>query len=120
MQRDMDTLTPLDARNSLLLDTVKTKDEVNSSTFALGANYHESKQPLTRGQSPERFLGSDHEPANPYAMATYNRPLTPSQPFGADQGRENLLGSAAPMGREPNVPNVGGYGYDSYRKPGGY
>jgi hypothetical protein len=120
MQRDMDTLTPLDARNSLLLDRVKTKVEPSSTTFSLADNIHDSKQPLTRGQSPERYLGSDIEHANPYSVATYNRPLTPNQPFGVDQSREQLLGSAAPMGREAAIPNVNGYGYGGYRQPRGY
>ncbi|KAK9794532.1 hypothetical protein AB5N19_00349 [Seiridium cardinale] len=118
MQRDMDTLTPLDARNSLLLDPIKTKDEPSTTTFSLNDNFQESKQPLTRGQSPERYLGSANEAANPYSVATYNRPLTPSQPYGGDQSREQLLGGAAPMGREPRLPNAGGYG--GYRQPGGY
>ncbi|KAH6660569.1 hypothetical protein BKA67DRAFT_589954 [Truncatella angustata] len=120
MQRDMDTLTPLDARNSLLLDHVKTKEGASSTTFSLADNIQESKQPLTRGQSPERYPGSTLEPSNPYSMATYNRPLTPSQPFGADQSGDRLLGGAAPMARQPTVPSVTGYGYNGYRQPGGY
>ncbi|KAK6189596.1 hypothetical protein LQW54_013100 [Pestalotiopsis sp. IQ-011] len=116
MQRDMDTLTPLDARNSLLLDPIKDKDHPHATTFSLGDHVQESKQPLTRGQSPERYMGA--ELANPYSISSYNRPLTPNQPYGADQSHEQLLGGAAPMGREPTVPNVGGYG--GYRRPGGY
>lgn len=112
----MDTLTPLDARNSLLLDPIKDKDHPHATTFSLGDHVQESKQPLTRGQSPERYMGA--EPANPYSISSYNRPLTPSQPYGADQSHEQLLGGAAPMGREPTVPNIGGYG--GYRRPGGY
>lgn len=119
MQRDMDTLTPLDARNSLLLENVKTKQEMNSTTFSVAANVQESKQPLARGMSPERYVGST-EAANPYAMPTYNRPLAPSQPYGSGSGRQQLLRDAAPMGREPELPNVGGYGYGGYRQPGGY
>ncbi|KAI1859596.1 uncharacterized protein JN550_012004 [Neoarthrinium moseri] len=114
MQRDMDTLTPLDARNSLLLDRVHSKE---GTTFSLADNVHESKQPLARGQSPERYLGTS-EPANPYSVATYNRPLTPSTPYNNDQSRDQLLGSAAPMGRQPTLPNVG-YG-GGYGNAGGY
>lgn len=123
MNRDMDTLTPLDARNSLLLDTVKSKDAADDRAFSLNDAAHEQKQPLTRGQSPERYLGHRGvEPANPYTTATYNRPLTPSTPYNTqDQSREQLLGSAAPMGhQQPTLPNLGGYGgsYAAYRQPG--
>ncbi|KAI0125771.1 hypothetical protein BJ170DRAFT_446675 [Xylariales sp. AK1849] len=122
MQRDMDTLTPLDARNSLLLERVKGKE---STTFSLADSLQESKQPLARGQSPERYLGIAPERANPYAAASYNRPFTPNTPFGNDQSRDQLLGSAAPMGRQPTLPQMGGYGggyantggYQSYRAP---
>jgi hypothetical protein len=113
MQRD--TLTPLDARNSLLLERNKSGD-----AFSLN-NMPESKLPLARNTSPERYHSSTLEPANPYASpATFNRPLTPSTPYsGVDQSSERLLNSAAPMGREPTLPNVGGYGggYPSYRAP---
>lgn len=115
MQRDMDTLTPLDARNSLLLDPIN-KNEPHATAFSLGDHVHESKQPLARGQSPERYMGA--EPNNPYSLPSYNRPITSGQPYAGDQSHEQLLGSAAPMGREPALPNVGGYG--GYRRPGGY
>ncbi|KAH8675866.1 hypothetical protein BX600DRAFT_432413 [Xylariales sp. PMI_506] len=109
-----DTLTPLDARNSLLLERVKTDNE--STTFSIADNYHESKQPLARGVSPspaeqrqqQPYRGPTPQPGNPYAVATYNRPLTPSGPYRDDQ---RLIGGAAPMAREPTLPNVGGGGY---------
>jgi hypothetical protein len=117
----MDALTPLDARNSLLLDRVRS-NEGGSTTFSMADNVHESKMPLTRGQSPDRY---HHDPANPYAGNTYGgghqQPLLPNpvMPYGGDRSQENLLGSAAPMSREPIVPNVGyragGGGYRNYR-----
>ncbi|KAK7951125.1 transient receptor potential domain containing protein [Apiospora aurea] len=109
MQRETDALTPLDARNSLLLDR---KQSHGSTTFSVTDNVQE-KQPLARNTSPDRYLGT--EPANPYGNAAqFNssaRPLTPNTPMHGDD--ERLIGGAAPMGREPTLPNMGvggGYG----------
>ncbi|ORY66322.1 uncharacterized protein BCR38DRAFT_456899 [Pseudomassariella vexata] len=106
MQRDMDTLTPLDARNSLLITRTKSEGK-GDSTFSMSI-LNESKQPLARNASPERYQGP-REPTNPYAAndAVYNRPTTP---LDVDQSRENLVSHAAPIGRQPSVPNVGSYG----------
>lgn len=73
-------------------------------------NVHESKVPLTRGQSPDHF----HDPANPYSGVEYRQPLMPAASPYHKQSSENLLGSAAPMAQEPTVPNVG-YGGGAYR-----
>ncbi|KAK7988048.1 initiation-specific alpha-1-6-mannosyltransferase [Apiospora arundinis] len=115
MQRETDALTPLDARNSLLLDRKQTN---GSTTFSMSDHVQEVKQPLARNTSPDRYLGV--EPANPYSNAaglnTF-RPLTPSTPLnGGDSDR--LIGGAAPMGREPTLPNMGGGG--GYGGNGGY
>lgn len=71
----------------------------------------QEKQPLARNTSPDRYLGA--EPANPYSNAagfnSFARPLTPSTPMNGGDS-ERLIGSAAPMGREPTLPNMGGGG----------
>lgn len=113
MQRETDALTPLDARNSLLIDRKQTN---GSTTFSMSDHVQEVKQPLARNTSPDRYLAA--EPANPYSNAGFNtfRPLTPSTPLnGRDE--ERLIGGAAPMGREPTLPNMGGgggYGNNGY------
>ncbi|KAK8137816.1 hypothetical protein PG984_001196 [Apiospora sp. TS-2023a] len=115
MQRETDALTPLDARNSLLLDRKQTN---GSTTFSVSDNIQE-KQPLARNTSPDRYLGA--EPANPYGNAagfnSFARPLTPSTPMNGGDN-ERLIGGAAPMGREPTLPNMGGGG--GYGGNGGY
>ncbi|KAI1083607.1 TRP-domain-containing protein [Whalleya microplaca] len=104
MQRDMDTLTPLDARNSLLMLDRKA-DDIN--TFH---SYSDSKD---RKSSPE--------PPNPYA-APYERSVTP---VGVDQSSESLVDHAAPLGHTGNghgyaSSGYGKTGYSGYRAPGGY
>ncbi|KAI0022430.1 TRP-domain-containing protein [Xylariomycetidae sp. FL0641] len=128
LQRDMDTLTPLDARNSLLMEHSKTND--SSFSMAKINARGESKEPLTRvrrDSSPDRYDSAIPEPANPYGSlaAPYSRPLTPNAPMGgANSSHENLISSAAPVaGRQPTLPSVGGYGGGyggGYRGPGGY
>ncbi|KAK8050361.1 hypothetical protein PG994_012091 [Apiospora phragmitis] len=117
MQRETDALTPLDARNSLLLDR---KQSHGSTTFSVSDNVQELKQPLARNASPDRYLGV--EPANPYGNAAgfnaSSRPLTPITPINGDQ--ERLIGGAAPMGREPTLPNMGGYGGNAGYSSNGY
>jgi hypothetical protein len=109
--RDMDNLTPLDARNTLLMDP-------NRPTYD-----NDPKHPLIRQESPDSFSRS---PANPYADATNLRPYNPqSQPRRTPaylESRENLVAGAAPLGggagsppRQPTVPNM----YAEYRG-GGY
>jgi hypothetical protein len=114
LNRDLDNLTPLDARNSLLLD---------SSRMPL--NYeNDPKYPLVKENSSDSF---QREPSNPYAGANPLRPYTPqARPYtppthralGSLESRENLMQGAAPLGggsppRQPSVPNLSGY--DGYR-----
>lgn len=123
MQRDMDVLTPLDARNSLLLDRKTTNLTENTDTFSMTkANLAvDTKVVPMRDASPERYLGA--EPANPYSAHSRNgsgssfRPLTPQTPVGGD--RANLLSNATPLGRtdparQPTLPSMGGYGNSQY------
>ncbi|KAB5536390.1 hypothetical protein GE09DRAFT_971193 [Coniochaeta sp. 2T2.1] len=129
MQRDMDTLTPLDARNSLLLDRKQTGFPDTSDSFSLSKTgaMNEKVTPLDVKSDPERYVGfavtSTPEPTtNNYSAArTLSagsngpfRPLTPATPLPTD----NLVANAAPIGRadpgmrQPTLPNLSG-GYPS-------
>ncbi|RDW67694.1 hypothetical protein BP6252_09090 [Coleophoma cylindrospora] len=115
LNRDLDNLTPLDARNSLLMDPAK---------MPMNTDYeHERKEPLMKQHSADSFRD---EPANPYHDATplrsftpQGRPFTPDTNLTREESREHLVSGAAPIGgrysppreRQPTVPNVqGGYG----------
>ncbi|KAK1987900.1 hypothetical protein LZ30DRAFT_684236 [Colletotrichum cereale] len=109
MQRDLDTLTPLDARNSLLMDR---KDPEHGTTFSM-SSVPEKRD--SRSESPDHYLGAG--PNAPY------RPLTPNTPYNhVNTSHENLVLGAAPIAdRKPTLPNVGGdytaggYGGGGYR-----
>lgn len=138
MQRD--TLTPLDARNSLLQQMGQTKSEESTTfSFAKLTTVGDVKDPISdtsrRGSSPEWYQGTPPESTKSgYLQApSQSRPLTPATPFGANQSRENLIDNAAPIDREPTIPNLGDFGdsrpyqgrygprgYSSYRGPGGF
>ncbi|KAI1126102.1 TRP-domain-containing protein [Nemania abortiva] len=138
MQRD--TLTPLDARNSLLQQMGRTKSEENNTfSFAKLTTVGDSKNPVNdtsnRGSSPEMYqYTSPERTSSGYLQAPgQSRPLTPATPLGANSSRENLILNAAPIDREPTIPNLGDFGdsrpyqgrygprgYSSYRGPGGY
>lgn len=108
-----DTLTPLDARNSLLLDRSKT-DPMPDNMFSIGktGSFPPNDAKSSRDSSPERKYSesSDMEKGSlnslyvPSAPPSY-RPITPATPAHGDQTRENLLAS-----RQPTLPNLGGYG----------
>lgn len=130
LNRDLDNLTPLDARNSLLMDPTK----LNS----LPTYEQEAKNPLVKTVSEnDSFL---NEPANPYSGATpmrsftphaVSRPYTPeagfSRPFTANthrtlnsmESRENLVQGAAQLGgiegSPPQIPRQYGGGGGGYR-----
>ncbi|KAM0322892.1 hypothetical protein ACHAQA_009234 [Verticillium albo-atrum] len=146
MQRDMDNLTPLDARNSLLLDRKDPEAGPNGeTTYAMASSVEKNVAPASsHARDPSRdmydnaaaaryntyhknhpsqasnsglnFLGSNVHPAY--------RPLTPSTPIHQrSMSREALVSSAAPVGqaisRQPTVPDMGGNGGDwSYGNKG--
>ncbi|KAG0651012.1 ion channel FLC3 [Hyphodiscus hymeniophilus] len=106
LNRDLDNLTPLDARNSLLMDPAKM-----NTTYE-----NEPKYPLFKQDSVDSFM---NEPANPYSGATPLRPFTPQshRPVRSVESRENLVQHAAPLGgvsgsppRQPAIPNLPAYG----------
>ncbi|PFH55983.1 hypothetical protein XA68_17239 [Ophiocordyceps unilateralis] len=84
MQRDCDALTPLDARNSLLLDP--SRKDTKSSVLSLSLDH--SEKSLTRSDS-ERYY-----PTTPAFESSYMLP-TPLAPGDATR---SLVDSAAPMG----------------------
>lgn len=118
--RDTDNLTPLDARNSLLLDRSQM-DQKDSTTFSMASAVEKSG--YARSSSPDRYLGnydtsysekpSQLSPSNGFASPY--RPITPNTPISfGDQSREGLINNAAPIGyldsRQPTIPNLGGFG----------
>ncbi|KAK0632144.1 hypothetical protein B0T14DRAFT_417712 [Immersiella caudata] len=128
-----DTLTPLDARNSLLLDRSKESTPPLPESFSINktGSLEAKAVPSSRDSSPDRLYssGSDMEKGGLYAppasSAPY-RPITPSTPMGRSlsrsSSRENLMANAAPPprlgdNRQPTLPNLGGGGFGGY---GGY
>ncbi|RYP26456.1 hypothetical protein DL767_008018 [Monosporascus sp. MG133] len=114
LKREADTLTPLDARNSLLM---MEHEKANGTTFSMANTaYYDTKQPSSRDSSPE--------PANPYSAmnnSSFSRPMAPYK------DRDSLMSNAAPISQQPTLPYGGGYdnsyggggynqnGYGSYR-----
>ncbi|KAG5925666.1 hypothetical protein E4U42_004065 [Claviceps africana] len=101
-RRDMDTLTPLDARNSLFLDRTPMPEK---SMFAVSSDLNEKGD--HRQESVERYYaqgGQPRAPAAPSAGPVY-RPLTPSS---MDSDSQSLLEGAAPLGTAKQRPPVPG------------
>ncbi len=117
MQRDFDTLTPLDARNSLLTKPAQTQAFTIANTGL--SDTKRSLPPSSRGTSPDRYYSTEPAgyaaPPPPLSLAVNNgyRPLTPSMPARepVEQGRDMLIPNAAPLGRmdgrRPTLPNLG-------------
>jgi len=108
LNRDVDNLTPLDARNSLLMDPIR-------QPTAYG---HDAKYAHGKSDSSDGLM---REPANPYSGGT---PLDYYRNTGPIESRENLVHGAAPLGgrgvspprQEPTLPNIEGYaGYRGAR-----
>ncbi|KAL9005064.1 MAG: hypothetical protein Q9188_002137 [Gyalolechia gomerana] len=110
LNRDLDNLTPLDARNSLLMDPVDYKDV---------------KNPQARGYAMSTYSSrTSYDAARPYRDET-----PPPRPWGRRESTENLVSSAASLGhsrerstsrgsgvtspppltRDPTVPDFGDY-----------
>ena len=107
LNRDLDNLTPLDARNSLLIDPNR---HVNNPSYD-----HDIKHPLVKQDS---FM---NDPANPYSNAHTARPYVQHRQLSSVDSSENLVEGAAPLGgraasppRHPGFPNGGGYGNNGY------
>ncbi|KAL8760248.1 MAG: hypothetical protein Q9199_000147 [Rusavskia elegans] len=80
LNRDLDNLTPLDARNSLLMDP---------------ADYRDAKNPQVGGYPLSTYsTRTSYEGSRPYRDET-----PPPRPWGRRESLENLAGSAASIGR---------------------
>ncbi|KHN99947.1 Transient receptor potential (TRP) domain containing protein [Metarhizium album ARSEF 1941] len=121
LKRDMDNLTPLDARNSLLLDRAPLPQK---SMFSVSGDLNEKGH--VRNGSAERFHpgGSDmRRPVAPSGGHMY-RPLTPT----LANDSQGLLDGAAPISvsdRQPTLPTIdreyrGSYGPSARYGNGGY
>ncbi|KAI4201680.1 MAG: hypothetical protein LQ348_001613 [Seirophora lacunosa] len=77
--RDLDNLTPLDARNSLLMDP---------------ADYKDAKNPQVRGYPLSTYSSrTSYDAVRPYRDET-----PPPRPWGRCESSENLVSSAASLG----------------------
>ncbi|KAK0392667.1 hypothetical protein NLU13_2162 [Sarocladium strictum] len=125
MQRDMDDLTPLDARNSLLLD--RDHKEKNSM-FSITSTGHEKDPAMVLAEAPDRYASTAEEGsmlpghARTGSNSSYNshlrvgsggQPYRPLTPVGSNDAKQSLMGNAAPpgMARQPTLPMSDGYGY---------
>ncbi|KAL8943308.1 MAG: hypothetical protein Q9216_001151 [Gyalolechia sp. 2 TL-2023] len=91
LNRDLDNLTPLDARNSLLMDPVDYKDV---------------KNPQARGYAMSTYSSrTSYDAAGPYRDET-----PPPRPWGRRESTENLVSSAASLGhnRERSISRGSG------------
>ncbi len=80
-------LTPLDARNTLLLQD-RLKFGESTTTFSMANVVSDSKSSLSRQNSHE----------NPYAASVGGHSSH------QDNDEENLISNAAPMSRQPSLP----------------
>lgn len=95
LNRETDNLTPLDARNSLLMDPYR----------------NDPKNAFGKANNAESYM---MQPANPHTGAV---PLHAYRNTGPLESRENLVYGAAPLGgrdmsptrQTPTVPDLGGY-----------
>ena len=97
-----DTLTPLDARNSLLLDR-KTDTIPPMPTLAKVESRDPSPERLNSASSDKPLLA----PRGPF------RPLTPSTPVSMGMANDNIASSE----RQPTLPNVGGFTPGGFSRP---
>ncbi|RGP59245.1 hypothetical protein FLONG3_11240 [Fusarium longipes] len=101
-KRDMDTLTPLDARNSLLLDR---KDNNNISMFAMPAPQEKGS---SRSMSPDQYRDAEAGYRQPNYLSSsppMNRNLTNMEPDS-----QHLMDNAAPPGWSQRDPSPVGLG----------
>ncbi|KAL2016422.1 hypothetical protein VTK56DRAFT_3543 [Thermocarpiscus australiensis] len=114
MQRD--TLTPLDAHNSLLLEREKTaaSSDVSDSFSISKTGFDVEARQVTRSSSPERRTEDSSLLSAPGAPSGNSfRSLAPNTHLqGPNSSRENLVRGAAPLG--------GGGGYSNGSFSGGY
>lgn len=112
LEREAEDLTPLDARNTLLMGQGKE----STTTFAVTSSVMDEKRGLHEPMPAPYDDGRYNQPSSGGNLGLpvnpYDRSLTPTLPFGQEQS-QGLLGNAAPMGGQ------GGYGGNGYGQ-GGY
>lgn len=99
-------MTSLDARNSLLMDRTKSNED-DSFPFAKRSTVGSAPLGSARSRGSSGSISSN---SGYLKASSQSRPLTPSTPFVANQSRENLVINAAPLDREPTIPNLGEFG----------
>lgn len=112
MQRDLDTLTPLDARNSLLLDR-----KYDGENFHMFPMTREKEKQNTQNQ--DRYSDAEEGHQSDYLSSSppTNRNLTAHD--DGNNARTSLIDSAAPMGWADRAPSPIGQGrYDNYGSNG--
>ncbi|RKU46104.1 hypothetical protein DL546_005904 [Coniochaeta pulveracea] len=107
-----DTLTPLDARNSLLRDHKPSESTSSTDTFSIGKT-GDSFVTEKATQDPERYAGNT-KPTPAPGLAVNNGPsfraLTPVSSLPTDTLIANAapIGSSDPLGgRQPTLPDLG-------------
>jgi len=113
LARDLDNLTPLDARNSMLMENMTQKDTSYKAPIISDLPFGTSRD--NKGQ----YGAVPHRPQSPPDDFRSGRSLSrPAAPY-RDQSEDGLVGSAAGMGyrdqseagsrREPRLPDMYGY-----------
>ncbi|MCJ1310822.1 hypothetical protein MMC25_004489 [Agyrium rufum] len=111
LNRDLDNLTPLDARNSLLLNSLDRKDTKSSVTASHG-----------RQISMNMFNGRQgYDPVDQTGGGGRESPNAPKKWRGAgDESTEQLVGGAAGMGyqlrKEPSLESSYSRGLDDWNR----
>lgn len=110
--RDLDTLTPLDARNSLLLD--RKVSHPDSDAFSLAKTNLDAKrtsyQPLVPHAAPPGHFEDDRGTPSPYTGGGYAPPSSHAQ---SDRGGYDQRINGGDMGHQQPSQNGhnNGYGY---------
>ena len=122
MNRDLDNLTPLDARNSLLLDSAQLaeyKGIHNYNDMAKAPIVSPSLHTTTTNQSYQSYNHGHYDAVPPRDTSPQGYERSQSRPRGPgrDESRDNLVSSAASMGgrdrssspgadRQPRLPKL--------------
>ncbi|KAL9030642.1 MAG: hypothetical protein Q9196_001252 [Gyalolechia fulgens] len=101
LNRDLDNLTPLDARNSLLMDPVDYKDV---------------KDPQARGYA----MSTNSNRTSYDALRPYRDETPPPRPWERRESTDNLVSSAAILGHSRERSTSGGSGVTSPPSPTRY
>ncbi|KAH6685290.1 hypothetical protein F5X68DRAFT_19347 [Plectosphaerella plurivora] len=121
-----DTLTPLDARNSLLLDRKDPETGPNGeTTYSMSTTVEKGGPHATtaRSTSPEAYDGYHRKAPSQGSLNFFGgrddgsgayRALTPTDFTHGRSPSHDRLVQPSGMARQPTLPNVGGGGYGGY------